>query len=247
MTTPLLQARDTPRAPPLALLAAEPARAGAELGACLSSPWLGLAPRGDGHPVLVLPGLFATDAYSTVMRAFLCARGFGARPWEGGRNLGRWDALERVVLPAIDRACDEAGQPVSLVGASMGGVYAREAARRMPGHVRNVVTLSSPAAGPHCANHVWPWFELASGQPAESASAPAPPVPSTSIFTRSDGLLAWPPCLQGEGPLAENVEVAGSHLGLMWHPVAMYVVADRLAQPAGGWRPFAGVASPGAG
>lgn len=206
------------RAPPLPLLAAEPLRAGLELGACMASPWLGLAPRGDGHPVLVLPGLFAGDRYTDVMRAFLRAQGFDAQPWGAGRNLGRWDALEQVVLPAVRRLSDRAGRPVSVVGASMGGVYAREAARREPGLVRCVVTMSSPASGPHRANHVWPWFELASGQPAEAASAPTPPVPSTSIFTRSDGLLAWRPCMQPASPHAENIEVAGSHLGLMWNP-----------------------------
>jgi len=134
---------------------------------------------------------------------------------------------------------DEAGQAVSLLGASMGGVYAREAARREPHLVRSVVTLSSPASGPHRANHVWPWFELVSGQPAEAASAPPPPVPSTSIYTRSDGLLAWQPCVQNATRQAENIEVASSHLGLVWHPLVLYILADRLSQAPGKWRPFA--------
>lgn len=229
------------RAPPLFLLAGEPLRAGMEWAASMASPWLALAPRGDGHPVLVLPGLFADDSYTQLLRAFLRARGFDAQPWRGGRNLGRWEALDEVVLPAVRRLSDRAGQPVSVIGASMGGVFAREAARREPERVRCVVTFSSPASGPHRANHVWPWFELASGQPAEAASAPppAPSVPSTSIYTRSDGLLAWQPCAPPEGPLAENVEVAGSHLGLVWNPLVLYVTADRLAQVPGAWRPFA--------
>jgi pimeloyl-ACP methyl ester carboxylesterase len=235
MWTPTL---DRPRPPPFSLLASEPVRAGVEWAACVSSPWLALAPRGDDHPVLVLPGLFATDAYMAPMRRFLRAKGFDPRPWKGGRNMGRWDALEATVLPAVWQLSDEAGQPVSLVGASMGGVYAREAARREPDRVRCVVTLSSPASGPHRANHVWPWFELFSGQPAEAASAPPPPVPSTSIYTRSDGLLAWQPCLQGAAPQAENIEIVSSHLGLAWNPLALYIVADRLAQARGAWRPF---------
>jgi pimeloyl-ACP methyl ester carboxylesterase len=225
--------------PPPLLLALEPLRAGMEWASCMSSPWLALAPRGDGHPVLVLPGLFTTDSYTQVLRAFLRSQGFDARPWGGGRNLGRRDAREQVVLPLVRRLGDETGKAVSIVGASMGGVYAREAARREPQRVRCVVTLSSPASGPHRANNVWPWFELASGQPAEAASAPAPSVPSTSIYTRSDGLLAWQPCLQAESAQAENIEVGGSHLGLVWNPLALYVVADRLAQAEGKWRRFA--------
>lgn len=225
-------------APPIASLASEPFRAGVEWMTCMCSPWLALAPRGDGHPVLVLPGLFATDMHTAVLRSFLRARGFDAQPWSAGCNLGRWDALEEIVLPALRALNDRSGQPVSIVGASMGGLYAREAARLEPSRVRCVVTLSSPFRGPHRANYIWPLYELISGQSAESASAPPPPVPSTSIYTRCDGLLAWQPCVQADEPNTENVEVPGSHLGLAWHPMALYVIADRLAQRAGAWQRF---------
>lgn len=226
-------------APAWPLLLSEPLRAGVDGAASLASAgWLALAPRGDGHPVLVLPGLFMTDAYTAPTRGFLRAMGYDARPWSGGRNLGRWDALDQFVLADIERLADETGKAVSLVGASMGGVYAREAARRVPGQVRCVVTMASPVTGPHRANYLWPWFELVSGQPAEAASAPPPPVPSTSIYTRLDGMTAWAPCLQPESPRTENVEVASSHLGLAWHPGVLYVLADRLAQPPGLWRRF---------
>jgi pimeloyl-ACP methyl ester carboxylesterase len=227
--------------PSLSLLLSEPVRAGMELAAGLcSAPWLALAPRGDGHPVLVLPGLFATDAYTATTRAFLRAKGFDARPWGGGRNRGDWVALERVVLPAVRRLHAETGATVSLVGASMGGLYAREAARRLPDVVRCVVTLASAVTGPHRANHVGPAFERATGQPAEAMSAAPPPVPSTSVYSRWDGLSAWTPCLQPESPLTENVEVPSSHLGLAWHPAVLYLLADRLAQAPGQWKPFAG-------
>lgn len=227
------------RAPPIASLASEPLRAGLEWMACMCSPWLALAPRGDGHPVLVLPGLFADDVHTALLRNFLRARGFDARPWQGGCNIGRWESLKEIVLPALCALNERSGQAVSIVGASMGGLYAREAARHEPGRVRCVVTLSSPVRGPHRANHIWPLYEFISGQRAEAASAPPPPVvPSTSIYTRCDGLLAWQPCVQADGPHTENVEVPGSHLGMAWHPMALYVIADRLAQPEGAWQRF---------
>ena len=146
--------------------------------------------------------------------------------------------MEELVLPAIRTLNDRAGAPVSVIGASMGGVFAREAARRARDRVRSVITLCSPVSGPHRANHVWPWFELLSGQPAESASAPPPPVPSTSIYSRSDGVLAWQSCVQPESPMTENIEIDAGHLGMAWHPLALYVIADRLAQPAGLWNRF---------
>jgi pimeloyl-ACP methyl ester carboxylesterase len=225
--------------PPLALLLSEPLRAALEWAAAVgSAPWLASAPRGDGHAVLVLPGLFQTDAYTTTTRTFLRARGFDARPWGGGRNRGEWEALDAVVLPALQRLHQETGRKVSVVGASMGGIYAREAARRAPALVRCVVTLASAVTGPHRANHVWPWFERASGQPAEAMSSPPPPVPSTSVYSRSDGLSAWTPCLQPESPLAENVEVVSSHIGLAWHPAVLYLLADRLAQSPQHWQRY---------
>ncbi|HYF19447.1 MAG TPA: alpha/beta hydrolase [Ramlibacter sp.] len=227
------------RTPPLAMLFSDPIRALVEWSAGVASAgWLATAPHGDGQPVLVLPGLFAGDGYTATTRAFLRAKGFAAHPWGGGRNDGHWEALDEVVLPAIRRLHADTGRRVALVGASMGGLFAREAARRLPQQVRCVVSLASAATGPHRSNHVWQAFEHATGQPAETLSAPPPPVPSTSVYTRLDGLSDWRPCLQPTSGQAENVQVASSHLGLAWHPAVLYLLADRLAQPEGAWRPF---------
>jgi len=221
------------------MLVTEPARAGAEWAAGLASTtWLASAPRGRGQPVLVLPGLFFTDAYTATARAYLVAMGFDARPWRGGRNWGDWHALHRVVLPALKRLHAETGERVGLVGASMGGLYAREAARQFPDLVSCVVTLASAVSGPHRANHIWPVFEQVTGQPAESLAVPPPPVPSTSVFSRLDGLSDWQPCLQPASAHTENVEVLSSHLGLAWHPAVLYLLADRFSQPDQDWRPF---------
>jgi len=111
------------------------------------------------------------------------------------------------------------GRPVSLVGVSLGGVFARQLARDHPGVVRQVVTLGSPF------------------RPREEGLPPLP-VPSTAIYTRGDGIVGWQSCLDREGPTSENVEVPGSHCGLGHNPIAVRVVTDRLAQPEGTWQPF---------
>ena len=132
---------------------------------------------------------------------------------------------------------------VSLIGWSLGGIYARELARRAPAHVRSVITMGSPFAGRPRANHAGKVYERVSERKADDwpdreGMRRAPPVPTTAIFSRSDGIVAWQGCLEREGPAAENIEVEGSHCGLGHNPTVLYAVADRLAQPEGQWQRF---------
>ena len=131
-----------------------------------------------------------------------------------------------------------------VVGHSLGGIYAREVARYTPAEIRCVVTLGSPS-GDLKANYVWPMFEAATGTRVTSLPeefvrqmATAPPVPTTSIYSRGDGVVAWRTCVDPTPGQVENVEVPASHCGLPFNPWALYVVADRLAQPEGTWAPF---------
>ncbi len=231
------------RAPSALLLALE-GRAPWEFAASVAAaPWLRKLPRGDGHRVLVLPGLAANDLTTLPMRTFLKDRGYQALPWERGLNLGPragvLDALrERVrALFALD------GRKVSLLGWSLGGVYARELAKEMPELVRCVITLGSPFAGPPQATNAWWLFERVSGHPEPDAETQAalrmpPPVPTTSIYSRTDGIVAWQCSLNPPAPLAENIEVHASHIGLGLNPLAMVAIADRLAVDPAHWRPF---------
>src|SRR5262249_54111818 len=137
------------------------------------------------------------------------------------------------------------GRRLSLVGWSLGGIYARELAKRFPDKVRMVITLGSPFAGTPRATNAWRVYEFASGQSIDdrdgdlaASLAEPPPVPTTSIFSRSDGICAWQTCLNPEKAHTENIEVHGSHCGLGHHPATVYAVADRLAQPEGEWQAF---------
>ncbi len=233
-----------PIAPPSRLLLLAETRALWEAGAGVALwPMLQLAPRGDGHPVLVLPGLLASDMSTGLLRRYLKSRGHDAHGWGQGRNLGPREGVEADMVATLRQLHESSGRTVSLVGWSLGGVYARLLASRYPELVRNVITLGSPfAAGPRATN-AWRVYESVSGQKAEDPQRmqhvqPTPAVPTTSIFSRSDGVVAWRCSLEQVGPQAENIEVVASHMGLGAHPAVLYALADRLAQPEGDWKPF---------
>ena len=232
--------------PPSKALMLWEGRAIHELGAFLGAlPLLSLAPRGDGHPVLVLPGLVASDVSTRPLRAFLKSRGYAVSGWRQGRNLGLREGVQHAMVDLVHELHDRHGGKVSLVGWSLGGLYARQLAKMMPGRVRSVVTLGSPfAAGPKATN-AWRVYEMASGRRAEAEDArfggslaSAPPVPTTAIFSRTDGICAWQGCMEKTSATSESIEVESSHCGMGHHPAVVYAVADRLAQPEGQWRPF---------
>jgi alpha-beta hydrolase superfamily lysophospholipase len=194
-------------------------RAVPEFGAFMAAfPLLQLAPRGDGHPVLVLPGLGAGDRSTRPLRWFLRSRGYWVHGWKLGTNQGPDERTTRGLARRLDELADQHGQAVSLVGWSMGGVYARFLARRTPHSVRLVITLGSPVT-------------------IRGAQAPLA-VPTTSIYSRTDAIVPYHLSLDPPGPQRENIEVRGSHLGLGHNPAVAIVVADRLALPEGAWRPF---------
>ena len=233
--------------PLLALL--EPVRAMGELGAlALASPWLGLAPRGDGHPVLVLPGFVASDVSTWPLRAYLRSLGYDAHAWELGRNLG-WKTTGRELQHLLERIRtlhSHHGQRVRLIGWSLGGVMARQVSRRMPEQVRQVVTLGSPFTGDPAASTIAGLYERVTGDRLDGAFIRAllregstpPPVPATAIYSETDGIVSWRNCVEADGPTSENIVVRGSHVGLAINPAVMFAIADRLAQPDGQWRRF---------
>jgi pimeloyl-ACP methyl ester carboxylesterase len=233
-------------APPSRLLMLMEGRAVFGLAAYYAAmPWLRTAAPGDGHPVIVLPGLGATDASTRPLRGYLAELGYAVQGWELGRNLGRRQVVDLHLVPRLRELSARTGRRASLVGWSLGGILAREMAKRAPQDVRLVVTMGSPFAGGGRASNVAHLFEAVSGRrivddpQARRRIREAPPVPLTSIYSRTDGVVAWRACLEQEGPTSENIEVRGSHCGLGHNPLALWAVADRLAQPEGGWSRFA--------
>lgn len=232
-------------APTWRLLGIEPARAIMEYAGMRLMNKAAL-PCGDGHPVVIFPGLAADRRSIEPLKDFCDELGYAAYDWGRGFNTGpqgdldAWlDELARHVLE-LTGAHEE---PMSLIGWSLGGVYARELAKKLTGRVRQVITIGTPFAGSAEQTHASWAYRLLSGQeptlsPAMMARLrTAPDAPTTSMFSRSDGVVAWQACIQdGDADHTENIEVDGSHCGLGWNSEVLSIIADRLRQPMGAWQ-----------
>lgn len=221
-------------------------RALLEFGAAATTaPLLRRLASGDGHAVLVLPGFLTDDRSTTSLRYVLQGQGYQVHGWTLGRNLGPTVDTVGGLRERLAEICDESGASVSLVGMSLGGLYARRLAQRFPHMVRQVVSLGSPFR--MTADHRSTVSGVVDRMRDEYVQVdPSLPslegenltVPTTSIYTRTDGVVRWWHCLESSGPGRENIEVRGSHSGLGFNPAAVYAVGDRLAQPIGEWRSF---------
>lgn len=204
---------------------------------------LAAAPRGHGSHVLVIPGFVSGDIATIPLRRTLQLLGHRPHGWGLGTNIGPDDLTVRELLRKVDRLVEQQNGPIDIVGWSLGGILARLIAQHRPEDVRQVITMGSP---------------LRIADPADEVSDPIRiigrlvglhpgrrrhdirriPVPSSSIYSRHDGVVAPAACLQNEGPEAENIEVYGAHTGLGHNLAAVWAVADRLAQPEGTWERF---------
>jgi pimeloyl-ACP methyl ester carboxylesterase len=227
--------------PPLALLLTEPVRGLADhAGLPLAATWLSFAPRGDGHGVLVLPGLLASDASTVVLRRFLRRLGYAVTGWGLGRNVGPTETVLDELPRLLAAAAERTGGAVSVIGWSLGGIYARELARRYPGQVRQVITLGSPFAltdprQSHAdrAYRRHSYLHAVEGVPTREERSRPIGVPSTAVYSRRDGIVAWQACIEPETTLHRNIEVRCAHLGFGVDPATLWLIADRLAAPPG--------------
>ena len=220
------------------------ARAPWEYAAMLAAaPWLNRLPTGDGHPVIVYPGLGAADLSTLPLRNFLRQRGYTPYAWKQGFNFGPKHGVLDGCREQLQQVAARHREKVSLIGWSLGGVYARELAKEQPELARCVITLGTPFNGHPRATNAWRFYEMVSGQ---STHDPAlidqirgtPPCPTTSIYSKTDGVVAWQCSLNPEAAQAENIEVQASHIGMGMNPLALYAVADRLRQDPQQWQPF---------
>jgi pimeloyl-ACP methyl ester carboxylesterase len=233
------------RPPSLFLMLAE-ARGLLELNSSLVlSPLLMRAQKGDGHPVLALPGFLASDLSMVPMRHYLKALGYDTYAWNMGRNLGGVASKRGALRDLVKRIYEATGRKVSIVGWSLGGVYARDLALQAPEMVRCVITLGSPFTNDIRATNATRLYEALSGEEVDdipeirSAIAGDLPVPATSIYSRTDGIVNWRTSVSRPSASAENIEIHfASHIGLGVNPAALWAVADRLAQPEGEFRQF---------
>jgi pimeloyl-ACP methyl ester carboxylesterase len=235
------------RPPGWALFATDAGRALASAGlSAAGRTILRAAPRGDGHPVLVLPGLGAGDASTLVLRRVLRRLGHRVYGWRLGVNRGPTNRVVDEVPALVADLHARHDRRVSVIGWSLGGIYAHSAARAHPDLVRQVVTLGSPIRLSHPAQtRAMAYYRRHSHRhvpehrlPPSELSQPPLPVPATSILSTWDGIVSWRACLHEPGEHHENIAVVSSHFGIGNHPAALWAVADRLAQPEDTWRPF---------
>ena len=208
-------------------------------------PALSFLPRGDGHPVLVLPGFLASDTSTIPLRNLLTQLGYDAVGWDMGRNIQITATRVKAMGACLNALHQRTGSKVSIIGWSLGGLLARELAKLHPKAVRQVISLGSPLSADRGISKVARIFEALNGPVTEVQHrgkfvdlGTPPPVPSTSVFTKGDGVVHWRGSLQPEGPERENVEVLASHIGLGVNPAVMWLIANRLAQREGEWAPF---------
>lgn len=234
--------------PSKALLSVEGLRAIYEysVGWFLNMPLQYISPKGDGHPVMVIPGLGTADNSTHYVRNFLYQLGYDVHPWGLGRNLGPRHGIEHMLGQLVERVDEilyESGSnEISIIGWSLGGIYGRELAKAIPDSVRQVITLGTPFKGVSNTTNAAALYELLSKDSSHKNPeiirqlAVPPPVPFTSIYSKSDGVVHWEASIEEPGPQCENVEIPGaSHLGIGHNPITMFVIADRLTQRKETW------------
>ena len=200
------------------------------------APAADTVPNGDGSAVLVFPGFLTGDWATAGLIRWLCKIGYDARGWGAGSNWGPSATAIKRCQTLLDEALQRSGRKVALVGRSLGGLYARELAKDAPGKVARVITLGTPVKLP-VATPLSPFAYALSGNfdAAFVQRAPSltqnPPVPTTAIYSRQDGIVPWQACLIEESATSENIEVDSAHTIMGSNPKAMRVIADRLANP----------------
>ncbi len=247
MTTNRKSFENQNKAPSLFWLLTEPSRAAMTFGAyyLANKRIINALPKGDGHPVLVLPGFIANDTTTIPIRGFLDDCGYQSYAWDMGVNLGKSFYLD-ILYEKVEKIYKETRQKVSIIGWSLGGVYAREIARKIPECVRQVITMGTPFMGLfepsnakwlHQFLHGKSYGDLPEG--FLDRVLITPPVPTTAIYTKEDGIVNWKHCIETqETAIVQNIQVLGGHCGLGHNPSVLYCVGDRLSQKEDTWSAF---------
>jgi pimeloyl-ACP methyl ester carboxylesterase len=227
--------------PPRWLMAAEVPRLFGTIAALpFNAVRLAAAPIGDGSPIMVIPGCGATDLSTAVLRRYLSWLGYSVHGWGLGRNLGAKTVgqYNELLLDRVDRLNDATQRKLKIIGWSMGGIIARMIARQRQEEIEQLVLLGAPFTGNPRANRGWEYYERISGQSLSHPAAKAQiaesklpsPVRSTSIYSKSDGIVAWRCCIEPASPNSRNIAVSSAHCAFAFHSLVLRIVADILAE-----------------
>jgi len=200
---------------------------------------------GDDHPVLVIPGLLGNDKSTKPLRNFVEKCNYTSYGWELGTNLANLDDLQNL-SKQLQNIYKKHNQKISLIGWSLGGIYARKLAKDHPHMVRQIITLGSPFCKVDAPSYgMWTVKILNRSRefiiPEEHrewvSALPDPmPIPTTSIFTKEDGVVPWQICKEAyEDDIHQNIEISGSHMGLVANKQALAIIANRLPYSKDNW------------
>jgi esterase/lipase len=233
--------------PSLLWLFSEPGRAMIEFGITWPiTKFLIKQKSGDGHPVMVLPGFMSNGGSTQLLRNFIANLGYDVYDWGLGRNIGKIDFME-LLLERIDEINKKTGKQISLVGWSLGGIYARQVAKERPDLVRQVITLGTPFGGLAEPNNAeWIYRLINKGKKVKEVNSsfledlPLPtPVPTTSIYSKEDGIVPWEYCIDKiEDKIHQNIQVHSSHIGMGINSSVLSIISDRLKMNKENWKKF---------
>lgn len=201
---------------------------------------------GDDHPVLILPGFLASDSSTVHLRKFVDTLGYSVYGWGEGRNFAHEQYIE-LLFEKIEMIFSKHQRSISIIGWSLGGIYARQLAKGRPDMIRQVVTLGSPFKGVKKANNAkWMYDLLTRGTSKAKINQdliddiPFPaPVPTTAIYSKEDGIVPWRLCMEDyETAIHQNIQVRGSHFGFGFNPAVLLIIADRLRYYDDNWVKF---------
>lgn len=212
----------------------------------LAKPFIEAKTSEDSDLVLVIPGFLGDDNYTAHFRAWLRNAGFQTTGWKLGRNMGPGGDTLDILKELIEEEAERAGEQINLIGHSLGGIYARELAKMMPQNVKQVITVgtpikSDPVEGLSPVSRLFEAFNPGSSDHWNSHARiwEAPPVPTSSLFSYSDGVVQWRRSIQSKGhSQIENIAVMGSHTGMLSNASVWQVVANRLSQKKDDWAPY---------
>ncbi len=202
----------------------------------LHFPDLARQSRGRGQPILILPGYGAGDGSTTLLQLYLRFLGYQVHGWGIGRNTGDATELLPRILKRVISVSGSTEQQLSIIGWSLGGYLAREAARERPDLVRQVITLGTPVIG-------GPKYTAAAlayrrrGFDVEVLAAEVElrkqiclRTPVTAIYSRADGIVAWQACIDRAAANVEHIEVPTTHLGFGFSADVYKIIAQQLAK-----------------
>jgi pimeloyl-ACP methyl ester carboxylesterase len=224
--------------PPISLALTDGARALADVAFLqVAAPLLRRLPKAkEKRSVMVIPGFLGDDRGNGPLIRYLRHLGYTATGWRQGRNLGPGSFTEESLTEALARLVEAGEGKVALVGHSLGGIYAREIARMEPGIIRQVITLGSPfgrghATGSHASRLYNQLNPDTNPRDDDDVISVPPPVPTTAIYTKRDGVVNWKTSVQeGNHSHVHNIEVLGSHIGLNVNAAVWYWVAKKLSE-----------------